>query len=47
LIELTSWARHFECEDISLLRSLIIEELINTNKTLEEIKKEVAEKCTD
>lgn len=46
LLELTSWAKHFDCDDISLLRSLIIEELINSNKLLEEIKKEVAEKCS-
>ncbi len=47
LLELTSWAKHFECEDIVLLRSLIIEDLINTNKSLEEIKKEVAEKSSN
>ncbi|MFA9189156.1 hypothetical protein [Flavobacterium magnesitis] len=47
LIQLTSWAKHFECDDIVLLRSLIIEELINTNKTLEEIKMEVAKKCSN
>ena len=42
LIQLTSWAKHFDCDDIDVLRHLIIEDLINTNKTLEEIKKEVA-----
>ena len=47
LLELTSWAKHFECNDIVLLRSLIIEDLINTNKSLEEIKKEVAEKSSN
>jgi len=46
LIQLTSWAKHFDCEDIALLRSLIIEELINTNTSLEEIKMEVAKKCS-
>ena len=44
LIQLTSWAKHFDCDDIALLRSLIIEELINTNTSLEEIKMEVAKK---
>lgn len=46
LIQLTSWAKHFDCDDITLLRSLIIEELINTNTSLEEIKMEVAKKCS-
>jgi hypothetical protein len=46
LIELTSWAKHFECDDISLLRSLIIEDLIYTDKTLEAIKKAIDEKCS-
>ncbi|HJS01606.1 MAG TPA: hypothetical protein VJ780_11800 [Flavobacterium sp.] len=46
LIQLESWAKHFECNDINLLRSLIIEELIFTNKTLEEIKREVAQKTS-
>ncbi|GGA74222.1 hypothetical protein GCM10008015_13660 [Flavobacterium palustre] len=44
LLELTSWAKYFDCDDISLLRKLIIEELINTNKSLEAIKREIAEK---
>ena len=44
LIELTSWAKHFDCTDINLLRRLIIEELIFTNKLLEDIKKEVAQR---
>ncbi|HTG65902.1 MAG TPA: hypothetical protein VL859_05970 [Flavobacterium sp.] len=47
LIELTSWAKHFECDDINLLRSLIIEELIYTDKTLDTVKREVAEKTAD
>lgn len=46
LIQLTSWAKYFDCDDIALLRSLIIEELINTNTSLEEIKMEVAKKCS-
>ena len=40
LFNLTSWAKYFEYEDIDLLRQKIIKELIFTNKTLEEIKKE-------
>ncbi len=47
LIELTSWAKHFDCDDITLLRSLIIEELINTNATLEVIKMGVANKFSN
>jgi hypothetical protein len=40
LLTLTSWARYFDCDDIDLLRQQIINELIFTTKTLEEIKKE-------
>jgi hypothetical protein len=40
LLELTSWAKHFECDDIQKLRSYIINELIYTNKTLDKIKLE-------
>ena len=40
LFELTSWARYFDYDDIDELRREIIEELIFTNKTLEEIKRE-------
>jgi hypothetical protein len=47
LLELTSWGRYFDCDDITVLRSLIIEELINTNKTLEEIKMGVAKKFSN
>lgn len=46
IIQLTSWAKHFDCDDIELLRKLIIEELIQTNKSLDLIKKEVAEKVS-
>jgi hypothetical protein len=41
LFELTSWAKYFDYEDIDELRKEIIEELIFTNKTLEEIKREI------
>ncbi|WP_426095784.1 hypothetical protein [Flavobacterium sp. DSR2-3-3] len=40
LFNLTSWAKYFECDDINLLRKKIIDELIFTNRGLEEIKKE-------
>jgi hypothetical protein len=40
LFSLTSWAKYFEYDDIDDLRKKIIHELIFTNKTLEEIKKE-------
>ncbi|TDE03052.1 hypothetical protein [Flavobacterium sandaracinum] len=40
LLTLTSWARYFDCDDIDLLRQQIINELLFTTKTLEEIKKE-------
>jgi hypothetical protein len=40
LFELTSWAKYFDCDDIDALRKEIINQLIFTNKTLEEIKRE-------
>jgi len=39
LFALTSWAKYFEEEDIEALRKKIIEQLIVTNKTLDEIKR--------
>ncbi|PKB18884.1 hypothetical protein CLU82_4180 [Flavobacterium sp. 5] len=41
LFELTSWAKYFDYNDIDELRKEIIDELIFTNKTLEEIKREI------
>lgn len=41
LQQLTSWAKHFEYEDIAILRKQIINELIFTEKTLDEIKREL------
>jgi hypothetical protein len=41
LFELTSWAKYFDYDDIDELRKEIIDELIFTNKTLEEIKREI------
>nr|WP_315150582.1 hypothetical protein [uncultured Flavobacterium sp.] len=39
LLTLTSWAKYFEDEDIDALRKKIIDQLIVTNKTLDEIKR--------
>jgi len=41
LQQLTSWAKHFDYDDIDELRKQIINELIYTGKTLEEIKREI------
>lgn len=41
LFNLTSWAKYFEYEDLDVLRQEIINELIFTNKTLDEIKREL------
>ena len=40
LFNLTSWAKYFEYEDLDVLRKKIIDQLVFTNKTLEEIKRE-------
>lgn len=41
LFTLTSWAKYFDYEDLDILKKKIIDELIFTNKSLEEIKREV------
>lgn len=41
LQQLTSWGKHFDYEDIDDLRQQIITELIFTEKTLDEIKREI------
>lgn len=41
LFNLTSWAKYFDYDDLDFLRKKIIDELIFTNKSLEEIKKEL------
>jgi hypothetical protein len=41
LLNLTSWAKYFEYDDLDVLRQEIIKELIFTNKTLEEIKRTI------
>ena len=41
LFALTSWAKYFEYDDLDVLRKQIIDELIFTNRTLEEIKREM------
>lgn len=38
LFELTSWAKYYDHEDIDVLRKTIIEQLIFTDKSLEDIK---------
>lgn len=43
LFALTSWAKYFEYDDLDVLRKKIIDELIFTNKTLEEIKREIVQ----
>lgn len=40
ILNLTSWAKYFDYDDLDILRQKIIGQLIGTNKTLEEIKKE-------
>lgn len=40
LFELTSWAKYFDYDDIDELRNKIINELIFTNKSLEDIKRQ-------
>ncbi|RKS14275.1 hypothetical protein C8C87_1547 [Flavobacterium sp. 120] len=41
LFTLTSWAKYFDYDDLDILRKKIIDELIFTNKSLEEIKREL------
>lgn len=41
LLNLTSWAKYFDYDDLDVLRQQIINELIFTNKSLEEIKREI------
>lgn len=38
ILELTSWAKHFEFCDINVLRKKIVDTLICSNKSLEQIK---------
>ncbi|PRZ22035.1 hypothetical protein BC624_10735 [Flavobacterium granuli] len=42
LFNLNSWAKYFEYEDLDVLRKEIIDELIFTTATLEEIKRKIA-----
>lgn len=39
ILELTNWEKHFDAENIDRIRMQIIDELIVTNKTLDEIKR--------
>jgi hypothetical protein len=39
ILNLTSWAKYFDYHDINYLRKKIVDELIYTNQSLDEIKK--------
>lgn len=41
LFNLTSWSKYLDYDDLDVLRKKIIEQLIYTNRTLEEIKREI------
>ena len=41
LLNLISWAKHVEYEDLDVLREQIINDLMYTNKTLDEIKRDL------
>jgi hypothetical protein len=41
LFNLTSWAKYYDYKDLDVLRQQIINKLIFTNKTLDEIKREL------
>jgi hypothetical protein len=41
LLQLTSWAKYFDYEDIAILRKSIVDQLVFTTKTLEVIKSEM------
>jgi hypothetical protein len=41
ILNLTNWSNHFHFDDLDILRSKIIHQLIYTEKTLEEIKSEL------
>jgi hypothetical protein len=41
ILNLTNWSKHFDFDDLDNLRSKIINELIYTEKSLEEIKREL------
>jgi len=41
ILTLTNWAKYFEYSDINALRKTIIDQLIYTNQSLEEIKRNV------
>lgn len=43
LFELTSWAKYFDYDDIDVLRKEIIDQLIFTNKSLDEIKRDIGQ----
>lgn len=39
LLALTSWAKYYDYDDLDVLRKTIIDQLIFTNRTLDEIKR--------
>lgn len=41
LLGLTSWAKYYDYEDIAVLRQKVVDQLVFTTKTLEEIKLEL------
>ena len=41
LFALTSWAKYFDYEDLDVLRNQIIQKLIYSNQTLEDIKRDL------
>lgn len=41
LFNLTSWFKYFDADDIDLIRKKIIQQLVYTNKSLDEIKNEI------
>lgn len=40
ILELTSWAKYFDYSDIQVLRKKIVDALVSTNRSLEDIKRE-------
>ena len=40
ILQLTNWAKHFPAHELENLRQLIVNDLVHTNKTLDEIKRQ-------
>lgn len=43
ILNLSNWAKYFENWEVEVLRLMVINQLIHTNKTIEQIKKELHE----